>query len=207
LPIRIGLKEIRPAFSPGVLYADGMPNREPSAQEKIAQYVFLGVLQDALNLVRRFQEVEGFRAYVLKRMWLVVSIGLLMLVTSLGCAAATVLFIGGTRSLLVLLAMLLVPFVLAGSLFVQAYVFLAWLESRALAQALHRKAPARGPVAVWMMQKLRVDMGSLPPVPWVLAAIFLFLPLAMLVMVAPTLGALLIVLHILAPVVFARFDR
>jgi hypothetical protein len=183
-----------------------MPKREQSAQDKIAQYVFLGVVQEALNLVRRFQEGEGFRAYVLRRMGLVVPIGLLMLLTSLGCAAATVLFIGGTRPLLVLLAILLVPFVLVGSLFVQAYVFFSWLESRALAQALHRKAPPRGPVARWLMQKLSVDMGSLPPVPWVLAAIFLFLPLAMLVMVAPKLGLALILLQVLAPILYARLD-
>lgn len=67
-----------------------MPNRPPSAQDKVAQYVFLGVVQEALNLARRFQEGEGFRAYVLTRMWLVAPIGLLMILTSIGCAAATV---------------------------------------------------------------------------------------------------------------------
>jgi hypothetical protein len=166
----------------------------------------LGVVQEALNLVQRFQEGEGFRAYVLGRLRLVVPIGLLMILTSLACTAATVLYLGGTRPLLVLLAILLVPFVLAGSLFVQAYAFFSWLENRALAQALHRK-PRPGPVDAWLMRKLGVDMGSLPPVPWVLAAIFLALPLAMLVMVAPKLGVGLMVLQVLAPIVFARFDR
>lgn len=184
-----------------------MPDREQSAQEKIAQYVFLGVLKEALNLAHRFQEGQGFQAYVLRRIWLVVPIGLLMILTSIGCAAATVLYLGGTRPLLVLLAILLVPFVLVGSLFVQAYVFFSWLESRALAQALHRSARPRGPVARWLMQKLGVDMGALPPVPWVLAAIFLLLPLAMLVMLAPKLGLALILLQILAPIVYARLDR
>jgi hypothetical protein len=184
-----------------------MAKLEPSTQEKIAQYVLLGVVQDALNLVHRLQEVEGFKAYVLKRIGLVVPIAILIIVTTLACAAATVLFIGGTRSLLVLLAILLVPFVLAGSLFVQAYVFLSWLESRALAQALHRKAAARGRFAAWMMKNLRVDMGSLPPVPWVLAAIFLFIPFAMLLAVAPQVGLTLLLLHVVAPVAFARFDR
>jgi hypothetical protein len=180
-------------------------NRAQSAQQKLEQHL-LGAVNDALDLVRRFQELEGFRAYLLGRLPLIVPIGLLIVVTSIACAAATVLYLGGTRSFLVLLAMLLVPFVLAGSLFVQAYTFFSWLESRALAQALHRKAP-RGPMAAWMIRKLGVDMGSLPSVPWVLAAIFLLLPLAMLVMVAPTFGLALIVLLVLAPVVFARFDR
>lgn len=181
-------------------------NRDQSAQQKVEQHL-LGVLKEALNLAHRFQEGQGFRAYVLKRIWLVVPIGLLMILTSIGCAAATVLYLGGTRPLLVLLAMLLVPFVLVGSLFVQAYVFSSWLESRALAQALHRRAAPRGPVGRWLMQKLGVDVGTLPPVPWVLAAIFLLLPLAMLVMLAPELGVLLILLQVLAPIVYARLDR
>jgi hypothetical protein len=180
-------------------------NRVQSAQQKVEQHL-LGVVQEALNLVQRFQEAEGFRAYVLGRLWAVVPIGLLMILTSLACTAATVLYLGGTRPLLVLLAMLLVPFVLVGSLFVQAYAFFSWLESRALARALHRK-PRPGPLATWLMRKLGVDMGSFPPVPWVLAAIFLLLPLAMLLMVAPKLALGLIVLLMLAPIVFARFDR
>jgi hypothetical protein len=180
-------------------------NRDRSAQQKVGQHL-LGVANDALSLVGRFQEAPGFRAYVLERLALVVPIGVLMALTSIGCAAATVLYLGGTRPLLVLLAILLVPFVLLGSLFVQAYVFFSWLESRALAQALRRKAP-RGPVSAWMFRKLGADMGSLPPVPWVLAVIFLLLPLAMLVAVAPKFGLGLVVLLVLAPIVFARFDR
>jgi hypothetical protein len=180
-------------------------NRNQSAQQKVAQHL-LGTVQEGLDLAHRFQESEGFRAYVQRRMGLVAPIGVLMILTSLACTAATVAYLGGTRPLFVLLAILLVPFVLAGSLFVQAYVFFFWLENRALAQALHRKAP-RGPVAAWLMRKLGVDMGSPPPVPWLLAAIFLVLPLAMLLMVAPKLGLGLIVLLLLAPIAFARFDR
>ena len=180
-------------------------NRHRSAQQKVEQHL-LGVANDALSLVRRFQEAPGFRAYVLERLAFVVPIGVLMALTSIGCAAATVLYLGGTRPLLVLLAILLVPFVLLGSLFVQAYVFFSWLESRALAQALPRKS-RRGPVSAWMVRKLGVDMGSLPQVPWVLAVIFLLLPLAMLVAVAPKFGLGLVVLLVLAPIVFARFDR
>jgi hypothetical protein len=180
-------------------------DRDRSAQHRAAQHL-LGVLKEGLNLLHRFQEGEVFRGYVLGRLWLVAPIGLLMLLTSLGCAAATVLFIGGTRPLLVLLAILLVPFVLAGSFFVQAYVFLSWLESRALARRTHRTAPAPGSLAA-RLRKLGVEMGSFPPVPWTLAAIFLLAPLAMLVMVAPKLGLALIVLQLVAPVLFARFER
>ena len=47
----------------------------------------------------------------------------------------------------------------------------------------------------------------MPPVPWLLAAIFILLPLAALVMAAPKLAVAVIVLQILAPVAFARLDR
>jgi len=168
----------------------------------------LGVLNDALNLLQRFQKSEGLRAYAQQRMQLVVPACALMLVTSLACALATVIFIGGTRPALVLLALVLMPVVLIGSLFVQGYVFASWLESRALTRALpHRAAPAHGWLAMQLTTRLGADMGSLPPVPWVMAALFLFLPLAMLVATAPMLATALIALNVLAPVLYARFDR
>lgn len=181
-------------------------NGQQSPQQKAMQYVLLGAVEDALNLVQRFQEGEGFKNYVLERMRLVVPVGLLMGVTSIGCAAATVLYIGGTRSTLVLLAILLVPFVLLGSFFVQAYVFAAWLETRALAKALHHSPAAAGPMAA-KLRKAGINVGSIPPVPWALAALFLFLPLAMLIIVIPWLGILLIALLIAAPIAFVRLDR
>jgi hypothetical protein len=91
--------------------------------------------------------------------------------------------------------MLFAPFVLLGSLFVQVYVFGSWLEGRALDRALHRRPPVK-----------QLDLGRMPSVPWVLAAFFLFAPLAMLVAVVPALGVLLIVLLIGTPVAFARLD-
>jgi hypothetical protein len=130
---------------------------------KIAQRILLAPLQEGMRLAQRAQE-GPLHAYLRERVALVVPAGLLMAVTSIACAAATVLFLGGTRSLLVLLAMLLVPFVLVGSFLVQTFIFFSWLENRALAQALHRKA-------------------QLPRVPWLYAALFLVLPLIMLVQV------------------------
>ena len=181
-------------------------NRQQSAQRKVVQYLLLGVLEDALNLVQRFQDGQGFRSYVQERMRLIVPVGLLMGVTSIGCAAATVLYLGGTRSGLVLLAILLVPFVLLGSLFVQAYVFAGWLETRALAKALHHSPAAAGVLAA-RLRKAGINVGSIPPVPWALAALFLALPLGMLTIVVPKLGIALVALLVLAPVAFARLDR
>jgi hypothetical protein len=180
--------------------------QQASTQQKVAQYAFLGAFDDALNLMQRYQQPGGFRSYVRERLKFIAPIGALMAMTSLGCAAATVLYIGGTRPMLVLLSILLVPFVLLGSFFVQAYVFGFWLENRALAKALRHSPAGAGPIAA-RLRKAGINVGAVPKVPWVLAALFLLLPLAMLTMVTPWLGILLIVLLIAAPVAYARLDR
>ena len=173
---------------------------------QIAQSLLLEPLNEALSLYRRYQEGKGLKYYMTERMALLLPIGLLMAVTSIACAAATVLYLGGTRSFLVLLAILLVPFVLLGSAFVQAYVFFSWLENRAIAKDLHRRPKPAGPITAKLLEA-GIDLGSRPPVPWVLAALFLLLPLAMLWLVVPQLAFLLIALHVAAPFAFARLDR
>jgi hypothetical protein len=165
-------------------------------------------LKDALNLAQRFQQGALFRQYVVERIWLVVPVALVMLVTSLALAFGIVMYVGGTRPLTVLLSLLIAPFVLVGSLFVQAYLFLSWLEGRALAKSLGRrtrKARARG--VAWVERHLDADLGSLPPVPWLLAGIFVALPLAILMLASPKLAFAVIVLQVLAPLAFARLDR
>jgi hypothetical protein len=131
--------------------------------EKIAQRFVLAPLQDALQLLHRARE-GPFHAYLSDRVPLLFAMALLMTLTSAGCAAGVLLFLGSTRSVLDLLVFLLVPFVLVCSFVVQAVLVLSWLENRALAQALHHKA-------------------RLPRLPWLYAALFLVLPLIMLVQV------------------------
>jgi hypothetical protein len=160
------------------------------AKLSLAHAVLLDPLNAAFGLAQRVLQAPPLKAYVRERMMLILPVVGLMLVVSVACAAAMVLFLGGTRSFLVLLSMLLVPFVLAGSLFVQAFVFFSWIESRALAQALHQNPDK-----------------VVPPVPWALAFVFLVLPLAMLLAVAPLFGILLVLLLGLAPFAFVRLDR
>ena len=164
-------------------------------------------LKDALNLAHRFQQGELFRQYVVQRMWLVVPAAALMLATSLALAFGIVMYVGGTRPLTVLFSLLLAPFVLIGSLFVQAYMFLSWLEGRGLAKSLGRRTKASGRAAAWIRKHLDADLGTLPPVPWLLAGIFIALPLAILVLAWPKLALAVILLQVLAPIAFARLDR
>lgn len=173
---------------------------------QIAQALFLDPLNDGMNLVRRYQEGQGFRGYVMGRTMLLAPIGVLMVLTSLACAAATVMYLGGLQPILVLLSLLLAPVILVGSGFVQAYVFLSWLENRALAKALHRAPRPAGPIAA-QLRKAGIDLGTMPPVPWILAFVLLFLPFSMLVAIMPGVGMALIALHIISPIVFARLDR
>jgi hypothetical protein len=165
-------------------------------------------LKDALNLAHRYQQGELFRRYVTQRMWLIAPAAVLIVGTSLALALGIVMFVGGTRPLTVLLSLLLAPFVLAGSLFVQGYLFLSWLEGRSLALSLgHRVSKRRGKLVARLEKKLDVSLGEMPPVPWALAGIFLLLPLMALVLAAPKLACGVIVLQILAPIAFARLDR
>jgi hypothetical protein len=174
--------------------------------QSLAQSLLLDPLNDGLNLVRRYQEVRGFRSYVAERAKLLAPIAVLVVATSLACAAATVMYVGGMQRILVLLSLLLAPIILAGSGFVQAYIYLSWLENRALANALRHPLHPGGPIRT-QLRKAGIDLGALPRVPWVLTLVFLLLPLSMLVAIVPRVGITLVVLHFAAPFVFARFDR
>jgi len=105
---------------------------------QIAQTLLLDPLNEATSLYQRYQQAPALRGYIQERKRFLVPIGALMVFISLGCSAASVLYLGGTRPVLVLLAMLFAPFVLVGSLFVQVYVFGSWLEGRALDRALRK---------------------------------------------------------------------
>jgi hypothetical protein len=157
-----------------------------------AKHLLLGVLEDGVHLANRVQENRPFRTYLEQRAWLVAPAALLIVIASLACALGLVLFVGGTRPVLVLFSLVLAPFVLAGSVLVQAYVFVSWLETRALARALGHRLPRR---------------RNLPIVQSMLAGLFVAAPLVMLCSVAPTIGFTIVVLLIAAPFAYARLDR
>lgn len=178
-----------------------------SPQQWIARQL-LGPLDDAMQLARRYREVDSFREYVSARLQLMVPAGLLMLVTALACAATPIMLLVGAKPAAALAGLLLAPLVLVGSVFVLVYVFFSWIEERSLAKSLgHRTAPVPGRIANWLRRKLGADLGKAPRVPWLLAALFVVVPLALLARVAPAIAALLAVLLILAPILYARLDR
>ncbi len=175
------------------------PNRQAPQPPVMAALAHLLPLErtfrDAWKLAVRFREAEGFREYLRRRAAFVVPALALFCLISVACAAATVILLAERHPMLALPAMVLAPFILAGSFFIEALVFFSWLEGRALAQALGRRG------------KKPFDFGQMPSVPWALAAIFLALPLVVLIAVSPGAALVLILLAVLIAFAIARFDR
>jgi hypothetical protein len=180
-----------------------------AAQAAIARYLPLEkTFKDALALMKRFREAQGFSDYLRRRMPMVAPAVALFAMISIACACAVVIFLADRHPMLALPGLILAPFVLLGSMFVQMFAFFSWLESRALAQALgHRVSRRQGFLSALITKKLHLDLGEAPRVPWGLAAVFLILPVALLFNVAVKAAVVLVVLAVLLPFVFARFDK
>ena len=172
----------------------------------LVRFLPLQTLMDAQNLAHRFREVDGFRHHVLERRAFVIAAIITMVLIAIAGAVGVVVFLADHHAWLALLGILLLPVALVGSFLVQAYVFFSWLEARALARELgnrHRSAP--GPASAWLARKFNLDMGPFPPVPWLLAAIFLAFPLALLAASWPSAALVVILLGLVTPVVYAKF--
>lgn len=180
---------------------------EDSLPQRLGQQL-LSPLEDALGLVRRYRELDSFQEYIGANVRLVVPAGVLIAVAAIACGLTPIMLLVGARPAASLAGLLLAPVVLFGSLFVLALVFFSWLEERALAKSLgHRTGPAPGKLARWVKRKLRADLGKAPRVPWLLAALFVVVPLILLAEHAPGAAVPLIVLLIASPIVYARFER
>ena len=165
-------------------------------------------LANAQSLARRYREVDGFRFYVHERWGLVLPAVLAIALISIACAIGVVVYLADHHSLLALLGILLLPVVLAGSFLVQTYVFFAWIEGRALARELRmRHRPPPGASAKWLMRKFGLDMGPFPPVPWLLAALFVALPLGLLMMTWWRFALVALFIGIITPIAYAKLER
>lgn len=152
----------------------------------------MDILHEAPNLLQRYQHGDVFRQYVQRRRPLVAAALLVFLIVGMATTAALVVFLGGTHGLVVLACLLLAPFLLAGSLFVQLFTFFSWLEQRALDQVSRRRR--------------RTLREHLPQIPWTLAAGFVVAPFLVLALVSIKVAATLLVVVILTPVAFSRLD-
>ena len=165
------------------------------------------VVEDALALAARFRDVEGLSRHAARRKPLLQAASAVLVLLGFACGAGVFIFLAGLRTWLTLPAVLVAPLVALGSLFVLFFVFFSWIEGRALAQALgHRAGPPPGPIARWLRKKLRADLGAMPPVPWLPAALLVFLPFALLLAGAPLAGIAMLLVALATPIVYARLD-
>jgi len=181
---------------------------EGSLQFRILRTALLDPIDDALNILRRLQSNEMFQRYLRERWLHALPLVAGVVLAGLALSGGAMAFIVGAGTLLaVIAAIVFVPVVLAGSVLVQAYVFLSWLEGRSLAKLQeHRRARGRGPIGRWVARRFRIDMGPPPRVPWVPALVLFVLPAAMLVSVAAPIAAGLAVFLLVAAIVYATRD-
>jgi hypothetical protein len=177
-------------------------------QDWTDRLVRLKTFRRSKELLKRIRERREFQQYITSRLWLVIPMVAIGCLISLVCTASTFVFMGRIHSWLILPAIFVAPLVLLGSAFVQLYVFLHWIEGRALMQTIrHRAKPATRIATGRNKHKPGVEMGPMPPVPWILGSIVLLGPLAMLAQYAWPVAAVVLLLIALLPVVYAYIDR
>lgn len=167
----------------------------------------LDPIENAKSLARRYRRVDAFYDYIDHRANLVIPALVLIGVTALSCGLAPLIALIGTDPVSVLAGLLLMPVMMIGSLFVLGLVFFSWLEERSLVRALGHRTARESKTMRWIRKKLGADLGRLPHVPWMLGTVFVALPFAMLMDVAPVIAAILLALLIAAPIAFARLER
>ena len=176
-------------------------------QSRFVKFFLTGPVGDANRLLYRFREVDSLSFYVRRNKWLVTLAILVILLTSLASLLGIFSLLPDMHWFFVLPLLVLLPVFLAGSLFVQMFVFFSWIEGRSLARVVRRRRKPLGPVAKWLLRKLGLDMSPFPPVPWILAVVFLFLPLGLLLHVWPLAALVVVMLAVTMPILYARFDR
>ncbi len=167
----------------------------------------MDILNETQNLWQRFQHGDMFRHYLRERLLLVVPAVVIFLVFSVATTAGTVITLGGTRSILVLVALVTAPFILVGSLYAQLITFFLWLENHAIARATHHKAhTAKQEIADTLAGLVKLGRGFSPIVLAVGAALLL-VPLAFLASLSASVAFLLLVAVAATPFAYSLLDR
>ena len=152
----------------------------------------MDILDETPNLLQRYKHGDAFRRYVHRHLPLVAAALLVFLIVSTASTAALVVFFGGTSEFMVLTCLVLAPFVLIGSLFVQLFVFFSWIERRAIDRVAGRR-----PCTI---------QEHLPSIPWILAAVFLVGPFFILALVSIKIAVTLLVVFVLTPIAYSLLD-
>jgi hypothetical protein len=167
----------------------------------------MDILAETQGLIQRFQQGSAFRQYLRERLRLVVPALVIFVAFSVATTAGTVITLGGTRSFLVLVALLTAPFILIGSLYVQLLTFFLWLENRAIARATHHTAHSPKQELANTLAGLCALAKSFSPVVVAVGAALLLVPLAFLAHLSTGVAFLLLVLVAATPFGYALLDH
>jgi hypothetical protein len=167
----------------------------------------MDILTETQNLWQRFQRGGAFRNYLSQRLVLVVPALVIFVLFSVATTAGTVITLGGTRSILVLVGLLAAPLVLLGSLFVQVFVFLQWLENRAIAQATHHTPPTARDELKQLFPGLWSVVKGFPPAVLAIGGALLLAPLVFVWHLSASVALLLLALLAATPAAYSLLDR
>ena len=167
----------------------------------------MDILTETQNLWQRFQRGGAFRVYLRDRVHLVIPALVIFVAYSVATTAGTVITLGGTRSILVLVGLLSAPVVLLGSLYFQIFVFMLWLENRAIAHATHHVPRSAKQDLAATPATLGAVVKPFPLVVQVIGAAFLLVPLAFLAQLSTGIALLMLVLILAVPAGYAALDR
>jgi len=164
-------------------------------------------LRDARDFALKFQHDDVFREYVLSRIWTVLPVLLVFVLVSTVCAIGIMFNAARWISPPVPVwyrgfALLLGAAVWLGGVVAQVYVFLIWLEER----AAQKSRSARGiqvTVPAGVLAYLKYSR-ALPP--WILVALCVAVPMAILAYYSPLAALLVVSVAVLAPVLFKKLD-
>jgi hypothetical protein len=178
-----------------------------AAGDVLSQLRPRNVLRDTRDLALKFQRDDVFRDYVVARMWVVIPVIFVFILVSTVCAIGIMFNAARWVSPPVPLwfrgvVLFLGAAVWLGGVVAQVYLFLLWLEER----AAQRNRSARGIEVALPTGFLAYLKYSRALPPWILVAICVVVPLAILAVNAPVAALLLVSIAILAPLLFKKLD-
>lgn len=175
-------------------------------REVLSQFRPRNILRDARDLALKFQRDEAVRDYVAPRIWAALPVVLVFVLVSTVCSIDTMFGVARLTSepsmFTRILALLCGAGVWLGGAIAQAYVFVIWLEGRA-AQRSRTERGIRADVPTGVLAYLKYSR-ALPA--WVFIFLCVVLPIAIMAPRAPLVSLLLIVMSLLAPFLFKKFD-
>lgn len=177
-----------------------------AANDMLGQLHPRSMLRDARELALKIQRDEVFSGYFTTRIWAVLPVVLVFVLVSSVCSIDIMLRVVRLASdpplLLRGFALLLAAAMWLCGVVAQIYVFLIWLEGRA-AQKDRSERGIQHEVPAGVLAYLKYSR-ALPP--WIVIAICVVAPLAIMARNAPLAALLLLAVSMLAPFLFKKFD-